>query len=66
MKTEIKKPKAQIIGANGNVFSLLGICSAALKSADQRESAVEMKNRVLSCGSYSEALEIMSEYCELC
>ena len=61
---EIEKPLAPIVGADGNVFNLIGICSRALKTAGYHEKALEMANRVTSSGSYEEALAIMCEYIE--
>lgn len=52
------------MGADGNVFNLIGICSRALKTAGYSEKALEMTNRVTSSGSYEEALAIMCEYIE--
>lgn len=59
------KPKAKVIGENGNVFVTLGICSKSLKKNGQHEQAKEMTDRVFNSGSYDEALQIMMEYCEL-
>jgi hypothetical protein len=59
------KPIAKVIGKDGNVFNLIGICGRALKQAGQREKISEMQSRIFSCGSYDNALSIMSEYCEL-
>ena len=56
------KPKAPIVGANGNVFNLLGICNRALNRAGQKAQAEEMQNRVFACESYDKALSIMLEY----
>jgi hypothetical protein len=58
------KPKVRLVGQDGNVFNLLGICCRALKKADQHEKAQELQKRVLKCGSYEEALSIMLEYVE--
>jgi len=57
-----KKPKAKLLGADGNVFNLLGICKKALKKAGQAEEAKELTKRVFSSGDYHEALTIMLEY----
>ena len=62
---ENKKPIAKVIGEDGNVFNLIGICSRALKRAGQNDKATELFKKVTSCGSYDEALCIMSDYCEL-
>lgn len=56
------KPKMQLLGQDGNVFAILGRASALLRSAGQREQAKEMSARVMDCGSYDEALHIISEY----
>ena len=56
------KPKAPIIGADGNVFNLIGICRKTLKDAGLKDQAVEMTKRVTSSKSYEEALAIMMEY----
>ncbi len=65
MENKTEKPKAKVIGENGNVFNLIGICSKALKNAGQPDKAKEMSGRVMASGSYTEALQIMEEYCEL-
>jgi two-component SAPR family response regulator len=58
------KPKVQLVGEDGNVFNLLGICIKALKRVGQYEEAQELQKRALKCGSYEEALSIMLEYVE--
>jgi two-component SAPR family response regulator len=58
------KPKVQLVGQDGNVFNLLGICVKALKKAGQYKEAQELQKRVLAGGSYAEALSIMLEYVE--
>lgn len=62
----VSKPKAKVVGGDGNVFAVLGTCSQALKKAGQGDKATEMRNRVFEAESYSKALSIMSEYVELC
>lgn len=58
------KPKVQLVGQDGNVFNLIGICRKALVRAGQHDEAKELQKRVMSCDSYSEALCIMLEYVE--
>jgi len=65
MENSVVKPKAKVIGKDGNVFNTLGICTSALKKAGQSDKSKELTNRVFSAGSYEEALSIMMEYCEL-
>lgn len=65
MQTEIVKPKAKVLGKDGNVFNIMGICSQALKKAGQKENADKMTNEVIGSKSYHEALAIMGNYCDL-
>lgn len=59
---ESLRPDAKMIGEDGNVFNLMGICSNALKSAGYLDKAKEMFDRVINCGGYDEAISIMHEY----
>lgn len=61
-----KKPKCPLIGSDGNIFCLLGIASRTLRENGMREQAKEMQSRVTASGSYSEALNILGEYVEIC
>ena len=49
---ELEKPDAPLIGANGNIFSLMGIASRTLKRAGMPDQAKEMTARVTESGSY--------------
>lgn len=62
MKKDFEKVDAEIIGADGNVFNLIGICQRALKRNGYRDEAKELADRVTSSSSYDEALNIMMEY----
>lgn len=53
---------APIIGADGNIFSLIGICQRALKDNGYKDKAKELADRVTSSHSYNEALQIIMEY----
>ena len=61
---EQQKPKMPLIGEDGNVFAILGRASGLLKRAGMAEQSDEMYQRVTACGSYNEALNIISEYVE--
>ena len=61
---EQQKPKMQLLGEDGNVFAILGRASRLLKRAGMAEQSDEMYQRVTACGSYHEALNIISEYVE--
>ncbi len=60
------KPKCPLIGADGNIFNLLGMASRTLRENGMREQAQEMQSRVTASGSYSEALNVIGEYVEIC
>lgn len=59
-----KKPKMPLIGQDGNIFAIMGRASRLLKNAGQSDKAKEMCDRVTASQSYSEALNIVSEYVE--
>lgn len=61
-----EKPRCPLIGADGNIFNLLGMASRTLRENGMRERAQEMQRRVTASGSYSEALNILGEYVEIC
>ena len=58
------RPKMQLIGQDGNIFAIMGRASRLLKNAGQSDKAKEMRDRVTASQSYSEALNIVSEYVE--
>ena len=60
------KPKCPLIGADGNIFNLMGIASQTLKRNGMAEEAQEMRSRITSSGSYDEALCILGEYVDIC
>lgn len=53
--------KVEIIGADGNVFNLLGICRRALSRAKKMEYWDEFFKEVIS-GDYDHALATIAEY----
>lgn len=59
---EQKKTECPIIGADGNIFNIMGLAAKTLKRAGMSDAAKEMQSRVTSSGSYDEALAIISEY----
>ena len=60
------KPKCPLIGADGNIFNLMGIASNTLKHTGMADEAKEMCDRITSSGSYNEALCILGEYVDIC
>ena len=66
------KPKATLVGTDGNVFALMGVCSLAMKDYGRKHSdynatelVEQMSAKIFKSGSYSEALGIMSNYVEV-
>jgi len=55
-------PDAPLLGADGNIFNILGIAANTLKQHGMREEANEMRQRVTASGSYDNALCIIMEY----
>jgi hypothetical protein len=61
----IMKPRVKLIGEDGNIFSIMGRVTKALKREGLFEQAKEYSNRIFNCGSYSEALSITMEYVDV-
>lgn len=57
-----QKLDCPLIGQDGNIFNLAGIASLTLKEHGMEKQAEEMKKRIYSSGSYSEALNIIGDY----
>nr|WP_289096632.1 hypothetical protein [uncultured Dorea sp.] len=64
IKPEKQRPKLQLLGHDGNIFSIMGDASTLLKKNKQTAEAKEMCKRVLESGDYYKALLIISEYIE--
>lgn len=62
---EGKKPVAKMVGQDGNVFNLMAIARKALRAAGKDEDVTKMTQEVQACGSYDEALSIMSKYVDI-
>ena len=58
------KPKMELLGRDGNIFSLMGTASQLLQMAGMHDQNKEMIDRVTSCSDYNKALLIISEYVE--
>ena len=59
-----QRPKMKLLGEDGNIFAIMGRASLLLKNAGQSDKVKEMCDRVTASQSYSEALNIVSEYVE--
>ena len=59
------KPFVQLSGEDGNAFSIIGMCSRALKNANQSDKSTEFINKAFAAGSYDEVLRLAMEYCDV-
>lgn len=58
--------KVKLIGEDGNVFNLIGICSHALKENGMSNKIDEFVKEVTSSHSYDEALGVMMNWFDVC
>ena len=56
------KPDCPLIGADGNIFNLMGIAARTLVNNGMTAEVKEMCGRLSDCGGYNEALNIIGEY----
>ena len=66
LSQERQKPKCPLIGADSNVFVLMGLAAKTLRRSGMSAEAKEMSERVMDCKSYDEALNTIGEYVEIC
>lgn len=59
------KPTVELIGQDGNVFSIIGRVSKALKRAGQPEKAKEFSDKAMSSESYDAVLRLCMDYVEV-
>lgn len=57
-----QKPNCPLIGADGNIFNLLGIASRSQKESGLVAQAEEMRFRVYQSQRYNSALSIIGDY----
>jgi hypothetical protein len=62
---DTEKPECKLIGEDGNVFNLIGLASRCLKANGLSNRVSELQARVMSCGSYEQALEVIGEYVDI-
>ena len=57
-----EKPDCPLIGADSNIFNIIGIASRTLKEHGMQEQASQMRQRIEQCHSYDSALNIIMDY----
>lgn len=55
-------PKCQLVGIDGNAFSIIGAVARCLKEAGLEERAAEWKQDAFASGSYDELLQKLHAY----
>ena len=59
------KPTCQLTGEDGNVFSIIGRVSKALKRAGQEDKAEEFRKKAMQSESYDAVLRLCMDYVEV-
>jgi len=59
------KPFVQLSGEDGNVFSIIGSVTKALKKAGVPDRAKEFTDKAFDASSYDEVLRLAMEYCDV-
>jgi len=61
----MKKPVCKLTNENGNIYNLTAIAANALKRANMRDAAKEMKAKLSQSSNYDAALMIIQEYVDV-
>ena len=59
------KPTCELVGTDGNVFSIIGKVSSTLKKAGMKTEATEFTAKAFAAGSYDEVLQLCMQYVEV-
>jgi hypothetical protein len=59
---EFVKPAVEMVGTDGNVFSIIGRVSKVLKQAGHSDKAKEWQEKATSQQSYDAVLQLMFKY----
>ena len=65
MESDKTRVTVKLVGENGNVFNLLGVCIRAMTRVGLIKEANSLRLEVMSATSYDQALRIMSTYCDV-
>ena len=65
-KENNKKPKAKLVGKNGNVFNLMACAARVLRQAGRLEESRKMVEEITTkAKNYNDALRIMMKYVDV-
>lgn len=59
------KPKCDLGNCDGNIFSVMGAVSKALKRAGQKDKIEEFQSAVTKSASYEDALDVCLSYVDI-
>jgi macrodomain Ter protein organizer (MatP/YcbG family) len=59
-----EKPKAKLIGQDGNIFNLMAIAAKAMRKA-KSDKVDQMIDEVTNSNSYDEALRAIARYVDI-
>lgn len=59
------KPVCELIGQDGNVFTIIALVSRALKGAGMAEEAKEFTQKAFSAESYDDVLALCYQFVEI-
>lgn len=57
-----RRPRVDLVGTDGNVFSIIGKVSETLKKSGMRYSADEFVENAMVCDSYKDVLKLATKY----
>lgn len=60
-----EKPECKLVGADGNVFNIIGIVSKTLKRAHMYKEADEFVERAMTSESYDDVLQLCFKYVDV-
>ena len=65
MPKKTSKPICKLVGTDGNVFSVIGNVSTALRRGGHIDKVEEFQEKAFRCGSYDEVLRLCHKYVEV-
>lgn len=58
----MRKPKVKLVGTDGNIFAVIGLCARVLREAGRADQAKEMTEIAHKAKDYYEALGVCMQY----
>jgi hypothetical protein len=61
----MNKPTVKLSGVDGNVYSIIGEVTKALRKAGMNDAAKEFQEEAFNSESYNAVLQLCFKYCEV-